>query len=104
MKLKSLIVFYIFSLAVWPCKDIALQPGVLSTHVIESQYNNGGTSQQDQCAVFCLCNCCGHQFVPSSEIENLLTLNASSFLDLNSYDSYPTFIFAHWQPPKAFLS
>lgn len=98
---KSLIVFYLFSLAVWPCKDQAFQSDGSLLHTIQKFDDKGDETNSDQCSAFCLCNCCGHQFVPSKEKQNPFLLRSSLLCNVDSYLSYPAFIFSHWQPPKA---
>lgn len=98
---KSLIVFYVFSLAVWPCKDRALQSDVSRFNTIQKLDNMADETNSDQCSAFCLCNCCGHQFIPLAKINVMLLAESSRLFRQDSYTLNPLFTFSHWQPPKS---
>lgn len=98
MVLRLIFALYIFSLAVMPCADDAVDETTREV-VVEPWV---GHQVEDLCAPFCICSCC------ASHIQ--LNYVAEIDCSLNNYDTkfitpYPVNVAIHrtsniWQPPR----
>jgi len=97
---------YLFSLSLLPCNDIDDCTDLAKTelHKNHSQ-NKKSETQNDQCAPFCSCACCGvHGFQFQNHIFK--EEKKSGFADTKKqtvfyvFNTYKTIYLGIWQPPK----
>ena len=99
MKMLALIIsIFLFTASVFPCADVCEDIGIIcATHT-----NKQSNPTQDQCPIFCICNCCGvvtENIVSAPNVSSPFVFKASfGSLLINEHPSgYNTSV---WQPPK----
>lgn len=97
---------YLVSISLLPCNDIDDCTSFAKT---ESHQNHSGDkksdSQNDLCAPFCSCACCGvHGFQFQNHIfeeeNNASCVDVKTRNDFYIFNNYKTIYLGIWQPPK----
>ncbi|PXY39464.1 hypothetical protein DMB65_17595 [Flavobacterium cheongpyeongense] len=100
-----LLAVYLISLSLLPCNDIDDCTDFAKTELHKNHSRNKKTeTQNDLCAPFCSCACCGvHGFQFQYQIykeEKNLSFATKEQTVFYVYNNYKTIYLGIWQPPK----
>ena len=98
-RLLVLLAAYLCVLATMPCADDLLVNQ--QQQAVQSLDNTADSHHQDECSIFCVCNCCGHFATVSPQAFFDFFLYTFPESDNNFLTRAPTAVGrAIWQPPK----
>lgn len=105
MKLLTLILcIYMLFLPCMPCmdSDVCIEPATIPVVQSAGQHDHG--DEEEACAPFCSCACCGHIVTSNSQALKMVTVKPVAGKRLLSYYnsiSLPSDSFGNiWQPPR----
>lgn len=105
VKLLTLILgIYMLVLPCMPCMDSDECTGPATIPVVQSAGQHDHGDEEEACAPFCSCACCGHIVTSNSQALKMVTVKPVAGKRLPSYYnsiSLPSDFFGNiWQPPR----